>query len=235
MPAETPSGNSRSVIVENFARILRDMEPFPADCRMLAVSKGQSVDKIRTLYELGQRDYAENYLSELEVKVSATTDCPGIRWVYIGQLQSNKIARIVQLADEIQTAASEKHLRYIDRYARESGKSPYPVWIEINAGAEATKGGVDWQQVEFLAEFAGSLEGLDLQGLMAIPPASVTDTRYDDAGREPPEMYKSLRRMASEVGRGKLSLGMSGDYRTALKAGSDCVRIGSSLFGPRGS
>jgi pyridoxal phosphate enzyme (YggS family) len=201
--------------------------------RLIAVSKGQDARKIRDLYQLGQREFGENYVDELEVKSALLLDLPDIRWIFIGQLQSNKIQRIVRVAAEIQSAASEKHLRYIDRHAREMGRAPYPVFIEANIEGEETKGGVDEATLGQLLKVAGGLGGIALQGLMAIPPADISDQDFHDKGLPPPESFCKLRRLADAVGLGKLSLGMSGDFRTALAAGSDCVRIGRALFGER--
>lgn len=205
-------------------------------CRLIAVSKGQSPEKIRDLYRRGQREFGENYLQELELKAAALADLPDLRWIFIGQLQSNKIQRIVAAASEIQTAASEKHLRYIDRYAREAGKSGFPVFIEINAGEEPSKAGVTADGLPGLVAKVATGEGMSgirLQGIMAIPPVEITDEDFALVEKEPPELFRSMRRLADTVGMGKLSLGMSSDYRTALAAGSDCVRIGRSLFGER--
>lgn len=202
-------------------------------CRLIAVSKGQSPDKIRDLYRRGQREFGENYLQELEAKATELLDLKDIRWIFIGALQSNKIQRIIRVASEIQTAATEKHLRYIDRLARETGKDPFPVFIEVNAGAEASKDGVDPAGVPSLAALADSMPGIALQGIMVIPPVEIDDTRHAAVGKPPPGMYLQMRRLADVTGMGKLSLGMSGDYKTALAAGSDCVRIGRSLFGER--
>lgn len=233
MPSEHPSGDMAESIASAYSEIQRDIRNLRPNCQFLAVSKGQSIAKIEMLYSLGQRDFGENYVTELESKAPLLGHCPGIRWVYIGQLQSNKIARIVELAAEIQTATSEKHLRYINRYAHEFGKVPYPVWIEVNAGDEATKGGIDPAAVERLVAVAGGLDGIEVQGIMSIPPAEISDEQYYDRGLQPPELFKKLQQVAEQTGRGRLSLGMSGDYRTALQAGSTCVRIGSALFGKR--
>ena len=205
-------------------------------CRLIAVSKGQSPEKIRDLYRRGQREFGENYLQELELKAAALADLPDLRWIFIGQLQSNKIQRIVAVASEIQTVASEKHLRYIDRYARETGKLGFPVFIEINAGDEPSKAGVTADGLPGLVAKVATGEGMSgirLQGIMAIPPVEITDGDFALVEKEPPELFRSMRRLADTVGMGKLSLGMSSDYRTALAVGSDCVRIGRSLFGER--
>jgi len=202
-------------------------------CRLIAVSKGQPVEKIRDLYLRGQREFGENYVQELEQKAASLADLKDIRWVFIGALQSNKIQRIVRVASEIQVASSEKHLRYIARLAGEAGKIPFPVFIEVNAADEASKGGARATDVSPLAALAATLPGISLQGIMAIPPAEIDDALYAGAGKGPPRLYLDLRQLADATGMGKLSLGMSGDYKTALAAGSDCVRIGRSLFGER--
>ena len=77
------------------------------------------------------------------------------------------------------------------------------------------------------------MPGISLQGIMVIPPVEIDDANYAGAGNAPPGMYRDLRQLADVTGMGKLSMGMSGDYKTALAAGSDCVRIGRSLFGER--
>lgn len=199
-------------------------------CRLVAVSKGQSADKIRDLYRRGQREFGENYVQELEEKAAQLTDLEDLRWVFIGALQSNKIQRIMRVASEIQTATSEKHLRYIDRLAAGAGKGPFPVFIEVNAGGEASKGGIAAAEVPSLVVAARAMPGVSLQGIMVIPPAEIDDTTFVMAGKDPPPMYRDLRLLADATGMGKLSLGMSGDYKTALAAGSDCVRIGRALF-----
>ena len=223
-------------LTDAYDAIRTEIQRIRPGCRLIAVSKGQSPEKIRDLYQRGQREFGENYLQELEVKAAGLADLPDLRWIFIGQLQSNKIQRIVAVASEIQTAASEKHLRYIDRYAREAGKHGFPLFIEVNSGGEASKAGVTADGVpELVAKVAvgDGMTGIRLQGIMAIPPVEITDEDFSLAQKEPPELFRSMRRLADTVGMGKLSLGMSSDYRTALAAGSDCVRIGRSLFGER--
>jgi pyridoxal phosphate enzyme (YggS family) len=201
--------------------------------RLVAVSKGQDVTKIRALYQRGQREFGENYLQELEEKAEALSDLQDLRWIFVGQLQSNKIQRIVRLAAEIQSVASEKHLRYIDRYARDCGKTPFPVFVEVNIDREAAKSGADESSLPVFLDAASKLEGIKVEGLMAIPAAKWSDEDFFLRGLPPPANYHALRDLADTAGNGKLSLGMSNDFRTALAAGSDCVRIGRSLFGDR--
>jgi pyridoxal phosphate enzyme (YggS family) len=203
--------------------------------RLIAVSKTFGAENIRQAYDCGLRDFGENYADELLDKYEKLQDLKNIRWVFIGQLQSNKIQKIVRAADEIQSIASEKHARYVERYAKEFGKKNLAVWIVVNAGDEETKQGVSITDLPMLADFiTTSCPHLSLQGLMAIPPAQYADLKpISHGGIQVPELYSSLRKAALNVGLGKLSLGMSNDLGLAISAGTDCVRIGSAIFGER--
>lgn len=218
----------RHSLAEAAARANRD----PRSVRLLAASKAQSVQKIRELQALGVDEFGENYAQEMAAKVAelaATAPAASPpRFVFIGTVQSNKIATIVAAASEIQSVGSVRHARLIAAAARSLGKSPYPIYLLVNAGDETTKSGLALADVETVATAVAAMPELDLQGLMAIPPPLTSQ----DAS-EVPELYRSLRRLASRIGRGKLSLGMSGDLDVAIAAGTDCVRIGTALFGAR--
>lgn len=203
----------------------------PKSIRLLAVSKTKSAAEIRLIYAAGQRDFAENYSDELIKKAAELTDLKDLNWVYIGQLQSNKIQKLLSVCSEIQTVASEKHARYIERYVSEQHGKAFPVWIHVNVGDEEQKFGIDLNEVDQLSHFISeACPHLQLQGLMAIPPAIYQDASYPN---EVPELYHKLRTTADKAGLGKLSLGMSSDLNMAIKAGSDCVRIGTAIFGAR--
>lgn len=219
--------------VPGYDTIRAEISLLRPSARLVAVSKGQGAGKIRDLYHRGQRDFGENYLQELEDKAASLADLTDLRWIFIGQIQSNKIQRIVRIASEIQSVSSEKHLRYIDRYGRELGKAPFPVFIEINIDREASKGGVTVESLAAILTASATMQGIAVQGLMAIPASEWSDKDFFLRGLPPPESYGTLRKLADTAGNGKLSLGMSNDFRTALAAGSDCVRIGRSLFGER--
>ncbi len=196
---------------------------------LIAVSKTKPESAIRAAYAAGQRLFGENYAQELQEKAELLKDLP-ITWTYIGHLQSNKIKRIVAVASEIQTVASFDHAKHIARHAKDLGKTPFPIFIEVNAGSEDTKSGVPFDEVLPLAQkIKAELPELRLRGLMAIPPDTYNDSEYP----EPPKLYQDLRALSDQVGEGRLSLGMSGDLRIALQAGSDFVRIGTAIFGRR--
>jgi len=202
----------------------------PAHVRLLAVSKTQPAEAIRALYAAGQRDFGENYAQELAAKAEALADLPGLRFHFIGALQSNKLALIVRTAAAVQSVGSERHARLLARHVRELGKAPYPVHVLVNAGDEASKSGVPLGEAEALARLiAAELPELRLLGVMAIPPPLAES----GPGAPVPELYRKLRELADRVGEHDLSLGMSADLAVAVAAGSDCVRIGTALFGAR--
>lgn len=200
----------------------------PECIRLLAVSKAQPAAALRALYAQGQRDFGENYAQEMVAKAAALADLTDLRLVYIGALQSNKIPLIVRTAVEIQSVGSLRHAHLIAREVASLGVAPYPVYLLVNAGDEVSKSGVALGDVTALAEaIARELPELTVMGLMAIPPPLA------EGVTTPPPLYIALRTLASKIGRGRLSLGMSQDLAIAIAAGSDCVRIGTALFGAR--
>ena len=203
--------------------------------RILPVSKTHDHHIVREAFHLGLREFGENYADELATKAERLRDVKGIHWIFIGQLQSNKIQKIVANADEIQSIATEKHARYIERYAAQCGKKDFPVWIVVNAGDENSKQGATFDSLPSLSDFiTRHCPSLKLQGLMAIPPSIYSDSSTSPISETKiPDLYKKLRSQASLIGAGKLSLGMSGDLALAITAGSDCVRIGTAIFGER--
>ena len=200
--------------------------------RLIAVTKGRSVAAITSLATLGQREFGENFLDELHGKAEQLVHSPqlAIKWIFIGILQSNKIKQIVHLCSEIQSLASFKHARYVDRYAQEFDKSPFPVYLAVNIGNEPQKQGVAPEQAATLAaKITAECPHLTLQGIMAIPPAKYCDAEL----KHLPPPYQQLQNLKELCGNKRLSLGMSADLRLALMAGTDTVRIGRALFAER--
>ncbi|MBM4253212.1 MAG: YggS family pyridoxal phosphate-dependent enzyme [Deltaproteobacteria bacterium] len=198
--------------------------------RLIAVSKMHGAAAVRDLYALGQRQFGENYVQELVSKAHELNDLADLRWIFIGRLQTNKMAQLVKVAAEIQSVGNERHARLLAKAAREHApRLPIAVHILVNAGDESSKDGANSEEALRLASIiATELPELDLRGIMAIPPPLPPD-----APEAPPEIYRDLRRLADQIGARELSLGMTADLRQAVSAGSDCVRIGTALFGPR--
>ena len=207
----------------------------PDSIRLLPVSKTHPLEALRALIALGIREFGENYAQEMATKATALGSTA--RFVFIGTLQSNKIKLVVRHASEIQSVGSLRHAKLVAAAARECGKVPYPIYLLVNAGDEASKSGLAMTEViDVASSIASELPDLDLQGIMAIPPPLKNLVSPADLARPqaPPLLYEDLGRLSRGVGRGQLSLGMSQDLKEAIYAGSSCVRVGTALFGPRG-
>lgn len=198
--------------------------------RLIAVTKGRSVADIKRLYQEGQREFGENYLDELGNKAQQLNDLKDLRWIFIGTLQSNKIKRLAAICVEIQTVASLKHARHLERFIVDSDKvASFPIYLAVNIGDEQQKSGVSLNKVpEIVNQIEENCPHLQLEGLMAIPPQQYTDDNYSEL----PPLYRQLAQTAQHCGAGKLSLGMSADLRLAIMAGSSCLRVGRDLFSP---
>ena len=201
----------------------------PADAvKILAVSKTFPAEAIQEAYACGVRCFGENKVQELSEKAQNLPD--DIEWHFIGHLQSNKAAKAVQYAAWIHSVDSLKLLNKLDRAAGELGKKPV-ILLEVNSG-EASKSGVDYNDLPALAEAAAQAEHLQFKGLMTMAP--LTDERNEwikafqklAAARD--ELEKSLNITLPE-----LSMGMSGDFAEAVQCNSTIIRIGSRLFGNR--
>ncbi len=198
----------------------------PEQIRILAVSKRQSLDRIQAARQAGLRDFGENYLQEALQKTDQVT---GARWHFIGQLQSNKTRAVAENFDWVQSLASGRIA------ARLSAQRPptlddLQICIQLQPqGGE--RGGVPAAEVAALASHVASLPRLALRGLMVmpLPGKSAADLLAEfSAGRQ---LYERLRAEGHELD--TLSMGMSGDIRPAVAAGSNMLRIGSRLFGAR--
>ena len=199
---------------------------------LVAVSKTKPVEDILELYELGHRDFGENYAQELEEKASQLPK--DIRWHFIGHLQSNKVKLIAPFVQLIHGVDSLKLLREIDKEAAKAGKR-IDCLLQVHIAQEETKFGLDEQELQVLFDAnAGELdelENISIRGLMGM--ASFTE----DMGKVRKE-FQYLKKLFDKFTIHDspfttLSMGMSSDYKIAIEEGSNMVRIGSLLFGER--
>jgi len=200
-----------------------------AEVRILAVSKRQSVSKIRRLQAAGQLAFGENYVQEALRKQSETCDL-GIEWHFIGPIQSNKTGEIAQHFSWVQSVDRAKILRRLSRQ-RPENLPELNVCLQVNIDSEPQKSGARIDQVPELARLASSLPGLKLRGLMAIPKAvAIEDDNQHSFGK----MYRLFCQLREEgLSLDTLSMGMSGDFEQAIQAGSTMIRVGTDLFGVR--
>ena len=192
-----------------------------SEITILAVTKKFPAEVMREAYDLGLRDFGENYVQEFEGKREALAGCIGARFHLIGHLQSNKSKKASEIFDVIQTVDTPKLARRLNEEGR-----PLDVMIEVKLSEEEAKAGVAPDDIAALVEAIRGCTNLRLLGLMTMPPWS------DDA--EPSRPYFArLRALAETNGLTGLSMGMSHDLEVAIEEGATIVRIGTALFGPR--
>ena len=189
---------------------------------LLAVSKTQSAERIREAVAAGQKAFGENYVQEAVQKMEVL---PALEWHLIGPLQSNKTRLAAERFAWVHTVASEKIARRLSEQ-RPAALPPLNVLIQVNVSGEASKSGVEPDEVESLARVVATLPRLRLRGLMAIPEPGADRSRYASVK----DVFDKLKR---EFRFDTLSMGMSDDLELALAEGSTMVRIGTAIFGPR--
>ena len=190
---------------------------------LLAVSKTQSADRIREAFAAGQKAFGENYVQEAVQKMEGLP--PSLEWHLIGPLQSNKTRIAAERFAWVQTVASEKIARRLSEQ-RPASLPPLNVLIQVNVSGEASKSGVELDQVADLARAIATLPRLQLRGLMAIPEPGADRSRYAS-------VKKVFEQLKGRFGFDTLSMGMSDDLDVALAEGSTMVRVGTAIFGPR--
>ncbi len=188
---------------------------------LVAITKVFPAAAILEAWELGLRDFGENYIQEFETKHPEVAGLQGARFHFVGHLQSNKARRAAELFDVIQTVDTAKLARRLD----ECGK-PLDVMIEVRLSDENAKSGADPQVIPELIEAIASLRNLRVTGLMTMPPWS------EDAEQARP-YFKRLRSLAEQYMLPHLSMGMSNDFDVAIEEGATHVRVGTALFGSR--
>ena len=195
----------------------------PADVTLIAVSKTRSSDEIAPLIRAGHRNFGENRIQEsLEKWPELKAMDAGIVLHLIGQLQSNKAAEAVSLFDVIHSLDRLSLASALGKAMRDQGRF-LPCFLQVNIGAEPQKGGC---AIEALPELlaATQAEKIPVAGLMCLPPADI----------EPAPYFALLAELSVRYGLDGLSMGMSGDFQTAIMLGATHIRIGTALFGERG-
>lgn len=199
---------------------------------LVAVSKTKSVEEIKELYDLGQRDFGENYVQELaEKQLQLPKDT---RWHFIGHLQSNKVKQIASFIHLIQSVDSLKLLREINKQAQKDNRV-IDCLLQIHIAQEETKFGLDENELDQLihtnSDELHKLKNVTITGLMGM--ASFTDDmeKVRKEFKYLKSLFNKFRTQNSELR--TLSMGMSSDYPIAIEEGSTMVRIGSLIFGAR--
>ena len=196
---------------------------------LMAVSKTHSVDKIKTAYLAGQRDFGENYLQESVEKILKLKELD-IIWHFIGSIQSNKAKLIAENFDWVHSIDKEKTLKKINAFRKITGKK-LNVCIQVNSDNEETKSGISFCEVEEFLKKTKNLDMINIRGLMAIPKPEETHIAQLNSFKKIKNIFDDLVKKGYKLD--TLSIGMSSDYNAAIEAGSTVIRIGTAIFGER--
>lgn len=219
-----------AVNIDQYRALLAEI---PSTVTLVAVSKTKPIDDIQALYDLGQRDFGENYVQELVEKQAALPK--DIRWHFIGHLQSNKVKYIAPFVHLIHGVDRASLLPEINKQAAKHDRSIDVLW-QVHIAQEETKFGFSEEELDALlpAWQANTYPNLRVRGLMGM--ASFTD-RKEQLQAEFSRLAHLYQRLSKEPSLQSnfdtLSMGMSSDYGLAIRNGSTLVRVGSLLFGAR--
>ena len=205
----------------------------PEAVRLIAVSKTFGADAVRAAHAAGQVDFGENRVQEALGKQAETADLP-LRWHLIGHLQSNKANKVPGAFACVQSVDRLELLERLARAADLAGR-PLPVLLQVDLAHETTKTGADEADLRPMLARARELAGVQVQGLMMLPP-------YADDVEQVRPWFRRLRELREALLRDgvppdqlrELSMGMSHDFEVAIEEGATMVRVGSALFGARG-
>jgi PLP dependent protein len=214
-----PAQNYATVLAR-IARAAQAAGREPGDVALVAVSKTQAWEAVAPVLAAGQRVFGENRVNEA---IARWTDRRAdVTLHLIGPLQTNKTADAVAFFDVIETLDREKLARVLAEEAQKQGRTPR-LYVQVNTGEEPQKAGVAPQEADAFVAACRTVYGLEPEGLMCIPPLD------EPAGPH----FALLAKIAARNNLAKLSMGMSGDFETAIAFGATSVRVGSAVFGAR--
>ena len=204
----------------------------PDSVRLVAVSKTVPTERVLEGIQAGITILGENYVQEAQKKIEALKSYP-VSWHFIGHLQSNKARHAIGIFDLIHSVDSFKLAKELDKRAKAAAKIQ-KILIQVNISGEETKSGIDPVQTLQLVRDIGELEHLSVRGLMTMPPFFNAPEQVRPYFRALKELQNRIREAAPpRVIMEELSMGMSGDFETAVQEGATLVRIGTSIFGRR--
>ena len=209
----------------NISNYLKIKNKIPSNVNILAVSKGFTIQEIKTIQNIGHNDFGESKFQEAFEKQLILKEFKEIKWHFIGRIQSNKIRKIVKNFKYIHSVDSFEKLQKISNISYEEKKNPL-IMLQVKLSDDPTKGGFNpelllskWSEIQ-------ELQNIILTGLMTINPKGLSS-------KENLELFKKCRCLADSLQLPECSMGMSGDWEEAIEAGSTWLRLGSLIFGDR--
>ena len=222
MTSQSDIASRRQALLDTICQTARETGREASDITLVAVSKRQSEARLDAALAAGHRVFGENRVQEAQAHWADRRDqVPDLELRLIGPLQTNKARQAMELAEVIHSVDRPKLAKTIARLAQEMGRCP-ELFIQVNTGEEEQKAGVMPRDAD---AFVAECRGLDLPvaGLMCIPPVE----------EEPSLHFALLAKIAERNGLSGLSIGMSGDFESAIAQGATHVRVGSAIFGER--
>ena len=226
-------------IAENYKKIRKEI---PGHVILVVAAKQRTKEEIEEIIDAGATDLGENYVQEAqEMHEQLGEIVKKVRWHMIGNLQTNKINKVIPIFDAIQTVDSYEKAQAIDKRVEAAGKTIMPVYMEINIGSEDSKAGIKPDEHEPFVEYMknliqniSKLEHIRVEGLMTMGP------RFGDPENSRPyfkrtkEIFDKIKALnIPNVSMKTLSMGMTNSYKIAVEEGSNMVRIGTAIFGER--
>ncbi len=216
-------------LIQKFNKIQADIKDSSANLKnnpkIIAVSKTIPMDRIKSLVDFGHIHFGENKVQEAEIKWrSVKNSNTNIQLHMLGKLQTNKVKKAVNIFDYIHSLDNKKLADFLKKNENETGKR-LKYFIQVNFAKEDQKSGISVQETIPFFEYCINNLNLNVIGLMCFPPFNSKPTPF----------FKSAIELNNKLNLKELSMGMSNDYREAINLGSTFVRIGSAIFGQRGS
>ena len=200
------------------------------DISLIAVSKTIDIETVKEVHKLGINDFGENKPQELRDKIP---EIPEASWHMIGRLQSNKIKYVVGKTKLIQSVDNLELMQKINDFAIKTGVVQ-DILIQVNMSKEIQKAGIDENDIDRILLEACSMKNIKVKGLMTIGSAFMTEYELEKMFEKCNNIFVDKKQKKYDnIDMEYLSMGMSGDYMTAIRCGSNMVRIGSGIFGPR--
>ena len=195
----------------------------------IAVSKTKPKEDIEKIYNLGHRDFGENKVQELEYKYNNLPQ--DINWHMIGHLQSNKVRKVIPIVSLIHSVDSLKLLKVINKESKKFDKVTNCL-IQVNISKESSKYGFEDRELDFLnQETINEYKNIKFKGLMGMASFTKDESIIKNEFNNLKNIYDNIRKEIDDFN--ILSMGMSNDYKIALKSGSNMIRVGSKIFGKR--
>ena len=209
----------------NFSNYLKIKKQIPPNVNLLAVSKGFNSQQIKTINTLGQNDFGESRFQEASEKQLILKDIKQLKWHFIGRIQSNKLRKIVQNFEYIHSVDSYEKLEKISKIASEEIKNPI-IMLQVKLIEDPNKGGFDPNSLKEQWSEIKQLNNININGLMTINPKGLGSNENEN-------LFIKCRSLADSLNLPDCSMGMSGDWEEAIRAGATWIRLGSLIFGKR--